>query len=429
MRWGWEAAFDWVTRATIWRYGDAVMARRSITIVGASLAGVRAAESLRRQGFDGPVTLIGEEVHVPYDRPPLSKQFLGGDWGEDRLVLTQPDRLADLDIDLRLGVRATSFDLAARRLSLQGDDDFVVDGLLIATGARCRTLPGSEGLEGVFLLRTLDDALALRAAFGAEPSRVVVVGAGFIGAEVAATARTLGLDVTMIEPLPQPLSRVLGEKIGAVCGELHRDNGVDLRCGVGVVGFDGAGQVERVRLTDGSVVEAEVVVVGIGVVPNTEWLEGSGLVLDDGVVCDATCLAAPGVTAAGDVARWPNQRFGEVMRVEHWDNAVAQGVHAAGRLLVDDDNDDDAQAKPFVPVPWFWSDQYDRKIQMAGRIGASDEMHLATGSFAERRFAVIFGRAGRLVGVLGFNRPRHVMRYRALIEAGTSFTDAIATEV
>ena len=319
--------------------------------------------------------LIGDELHAPYDRPPLSKQFLAGDWGEDRLALTQPDKLGDLDLDLRLGVRAASFDLASRRLGVvalddQSGEELVVDGLLIATGARCRTLGGSEELDGVFVLRSLDDSLAIRAAFDAGPARVVIVGAGFIGAEVAATARTQGLEVTMIESLPQPLSRVLGDEMGAVCAELHREHGVDLRTGVGVEAIEGDGRVERVRLSDGNVIETDVVVVGIGVIPNTEWLEGSGLRIDNGVVCDATCLAAPGVTAAGDVARWPNQRFGEVMRVEHWDNAVAQGAHAARRLLVGDD-----EAEPFMPVPWFWSDQYDRKIQMAGRIGLDDEMH------------------------------------------------------
>ena len=407
----------------------ASVTRRSITIVGASLAGIRAAESLRRQDFDGAITLIGDELHAPYDRPPLSKQFLAGDWETDRLTLTQPDKLDDLDLGLRLGVRATSFDLDSRRLGLadlkdQSSEEFVVDGLLIATGARCRTLGGAEGLDGVFVLRSLDDSLAIRAAFDAGPARVVIVGAGFIGAEVAATARTQGLDVTMIESLPQPLSRVLGDEMGGVCADLHREHGVDLRTGVGVEAIEGDGHVERVRLSDGSVIEADVVVVGIGVIPNTEWLEGSGLTIDNGVVCDATCLAAPGVTAAGDVARWPNRRFGEVMRVEHWDNAVAQGAHAARRLLVEDD-----EAEPFIPVPWFWSDQYDRKIQMAGRIGLDDEMHIATGSLAERRFAAIYGRAGRLVGVLGFNRPRHVMRYRMLIEEGVSFEDAIAAEI
>lgn len=395
----------------------------SVTVVGASLAGLRAAETLRRDGFDGPVTLIGDEVHEPYDRPPLSKQVLAGDWEPDRIALTPSDKLADLDLDLRFGTTAAGFDLASRTLRItgaqSGAETLEVDALLIATGARCRTL--GEPREGVHVLRSLDDCLALRADFDAAPDRVVVVGAGFIGAEVAATARTRGLDVTVVEALPAPLIRVLGPEMGEVCAAVHRDHGVDLRTGVGVEGFDGADRVERVRLTDGSAVNASVVVVGIGVVPNTEWLEGSGLALDDGVVCDAAGLAAPGVAAAGDVARWPNRRFGEVMRVEHWDNAAAQGAHSARALL--------GAAEPYEPVPWFWSDQYDRKIQLAGHVRPDDEVRVVAGSVAERRFAALYGRGGRLMGALGFNRPRHVMRYRAMIEQGAAFEEALAAEV
>ena len=402
------------------------MSRRSITIVGASLAGLRGAEALRRAEYDGPITLIGDEFHVPYDRPPLSKQVLAGDWESDRVALTAPDKLEGLDLDLRLGTRATAFDLGSRTLTLDGADALEVDGLMIATGARCRTLPGADDLAGVFVLRSLDDSLALRDAFDAGPSRVVVVGAGFIGAEVAATARGRGLDVTVIEALPTPLGRVLGGEVGAVCAEVHRSHGVDLRTGVGVGAIEGDGRVERVVLSDGTVLDADVVVVGIGVVPNTEWLDGSGLRIDDGVVCDATCLAAPGVVAAGDVARWPNPRFDEVMRVEHWDNAVEQGGHAARRLLLDDE---DPEAPAFAPVPWFWSDQYDRKIQLAGRIRADDEMQIVTGSLEEHRFAALYGRAGQLTGVLGFNRPRHVMQYKTLLEQGASYADALAADV
>ena len=395
----------------------------SVTIVGASLAGLRAAETLRRDGFDGPITLIGDEAHEPYDRPPLSKQVLAGDWEPDRIALTPSDKLADLDLDLRLGATAAGFDLASRTLRLTGGENegetLEVDALLIATGARCRTL--GQPREGVHVLRSLDDCLALRADFNAAPDRVVVVGAGFIGAEVAATARTRGLDVTVVEALSAPLIRVLGPAMGEVCAAVHRDHGVDLRTGVGVEGFDGAGRVERVRLTDGSAVDASVVVVGIGVAPNTEWLEGSGLALDDGVVCDAVGLAAPGVAAAGDVARWPNRRFGEVMRVEHWDNAAAQGAHSARALL--------GAAEPYEPVPWFWSDQYDRKIQLAGHVRPDDEVRVVAGSVAERRFAALYGRGGRLMGALGFNRPRHVMRYRAMIEQGAAFEEALAAEV
>jgi len=400
-----------------------VSAPSSVTIVGASLAGLRAAETLRRDGFDGPITLIGDEAHEPYDRPPLSKQVLAGDWEPDRIALTPSDKLADLDLDPRFGATAAGFDLASRTLRLTGGqtegETLEVDALLIATGARCRTL--GEPREGVHVLRSLDDCLALRADFDAAPDRVVVVGAGFIGAEVAATARTRGLDVTVVEALPAPLIRVLGPEMGEVCAAVHRDHGVDLRTGVGVEGFDGAGRVERVRLTDGSAVDASVVVVGIGVVPNTEWLEGSGLALDDGVVCDAAGLAAPGVAAAGDVARWPNRRFGEVMRVEHWDNAAAQGAHSARALL--------GAAEPYEPVPWFWSDQYDRKIQLAGHVRPDDEVRVVAGSVAERRFAALYGRGGRLMGALGFNRPRHVMRYRAMIEQGAAFEEALAAEV
>ena len=396
-------------------------APRAITIVGASLAGLNAAEALRREGFDGPVTLIGAESHLPYDRPPLSKQVLAGEWEPERAALTDSEELAEDDIEVRLGVRATALDMAARELSLDTGETAAFDGLVIATGARCRTMGGVEGLDGVHVLRSLDDCLALRSDFEAMPPRVVVVGAGFIGAEVAATARGRGLEVTLVEALPTPLSRVLGDEMGQVCAEVHRDHGVDLRTGVGVSGISGGDRVERVTLSDGSAVDADVVVVGIGVIPNTEWLAGSGLQVDDGVICDAACLAAERVTAAGDVARWPNELFGETMRVEHWDNAAQQGSHAARRLL-------DEGTGPFTPVPWFWSDQYDRKIQLAGRVRGDDEVRVVTGSVEERRFAAIYGRAGRITGVLGFNRPRHVMRYRALIEQGASFDEALAAE-
>ena len=396
-------------------------ALRAVTIVGASLAGLNAAEALRRDGFDGPVTLIGAESRLPYDRPPLSKQVLAGDWEPERAALTDSEELASDEIEARLGLRATALDLDARELTLHTGETVAFDGLVIATGARCRTMPGTEGLGGVHVLRSLDDCLALRGDLEAVPQRVVVVGAGFIGAEVAATARGRGLEVTVVEALPTPLSRVLGDEMGRVCAEVHRDHGVDLRTGVGVDRIEGDRRVERVALTDGSIIDADVVVVGIGVVPNTEWLDGSGLKVGDGVLCDASCLAAERVTAAGDVARWPNQLFGETMRVEHWDNAAAQGAHAARRLL-------NPETGPFTPVPWFWSDQYDRKIQLAGRVRPDDEVRVVNGSVDERRFAAIYGRAGRIVGVLGFNRPRHVMRYRALIEQGASFDMALAAE-
>jgi 3-phenylpropionate/trans-cinnamate dioxygenase ferredoxin reductase subunit len=392
---------------------------RSVVIVGASLAGCRAAEALREEGFDGRVVLIGDEAHPPYDRPPLSKQVLAGTWDTDRLEL--PAVGADLDLDWRLGTRATGLDLSARKVVLAGGEEVPFDGLVIATGATPRLVPVAEGMAGIHVLRSLDDCLALRAELDRTPSRVVVVGAGFIGAEVAATCRERGLDVTMIEALPAPLARVLGEVIGTTFTELHRAHGVDVRTGVGVTSIDGGGRVERVHLDDGSVVEADVVVVGVGVRPVTDWLEGSGLTLEDGVLCDATCLAAPGVVAAGDVARWPNPIFGQVMRVEHWDNALDQGAHAARTLLAGE-----AGGTPYASVPWFWSDQYDRKLQLAGRPGPGDEMRIVDGSLEERRFVGLFGRDGKVVAAFGMNRPAPIMRYRARIGAGLDWDTALA---
>ncbi len=395
--------------------------RRSIAIVGASLAGIRAAETLRRDGYDGAITLIGDEPHKPYDRPPLSKQFLAGSWDDSRVALIADDAFEALDLDLRLGVRAVALDAAHRTVQLADGTQHAFDGVLIATGATPRMLPGVIPMPGVFTLRTIDDARALRTAFDASPRRVVVVGAGFIGAEVAATARGRDLNVTLIEALPVPLGRVLGSDMGNLMADVHREHGVDLRLGVGVEGIDGAGRVERVRLSDGSSVEADVVVVGVGVAPNTGWLEGSGLTIDNGVVCDATLLAAPGITAAGDVARWYNPRFDETARVEHWDHAIEMAAHAARRLLVADDD-----ATPFAPVPFFWSDQYDRKIQLAGRSRHDDTVRVVTGSLDERRFAAIYGRGDKIVAVLGMNRPRHVVQYRHLIASGASWDEALA---
>jgi 3-phenylpropionate/trans-cinnamate dioxygenase ferredoxin reductase subunit len=251
---------------------------------------------------------------------------------------------------------------------------------------------------------------------------VGVVGAGFIGAEVAATCRARELEVTMLEPLSAPGERALGAEMGTVLADLHREHGVDLRLAVGVDGFEERdGRVAGVRLSDGAVVDADVVVVGIGVIPTTDWLETSGLELDDGIVCDETLLAAPGVVAAGDIARWPNARFGRTMRIEHWENAIQQGEAAGRRLLVDD-----ADAERFDPVPWFWSDQYDRKIQLAGCSGPDFDVEVVVGSTDERRFVALYGRDGALAGVLGMNRPRHVMQLRQLLVDGCTWDDALA---
>ncbi len=393
---------------------------RAIAVVGASLAGLRAVETLRRKGYDGTITLIGAESHLPYDRPPLSKELLTGSWDVDRLPLRRED-YADLELDLRLGRRAVALDVAEQRLQLDDAASVAYDGLIIATGSAPRELPGTPPLEGIHLLRTLDDALAIRAVLTSGP-RVAIVGAGFIGAEVASSCRARGLEVTLIEALEVPLLRGLGAEMGAVCAEMHRDEGVDLRCGVGVEGFAGSGRVESLRLSDGSEVRADLVVVGIGVAPVTDWLVSSGLELADGVVCDATCATrAPGVVAAGDVARWYNPLFEEQMRAEHWTNAVEQGVAAAETLLAGP-----AAAEPFAPVPFVWSDQYGIKIQVAGQIRADDKIELIAGSVHERKFTVLYGRAGRLSGVLAFNRPRDVIAYRRMLADRPSWNDALA---
>jgi len=382
---------------------------------------MQAAETFRHEGYTGRIIVVGDESHTPYDRPPLSKQVLAGEWEPDRIVLPAAvDEM--LSVEWRLGRRASALDLGHRTLTLDDGEELDYDGLVIATGARARTLPGTESMAGVFALRTLDDCLSLRSALTAGPRHVVVVGAGFIGAEVAATCRKHALSVSIVEPLPVPLGRVLGNEIGQVFADLHRDEGVDVRLGVGVDRIEGNGRVERVVLADGTALDADVVVVGIGVIPNTEWLEGSGLELGNGVQCDEACFAAAGVVAAGDIAAWPNPTFdGEVMRVEHWDHAFGQAAHAARSLLAGRD-----EAEPFAAVPWFWSDQYDRKLQLAGRPRPDDEVRVVEGSLDERRFVALYGRAGRLVGVLGMNRPRHVMQLRSAIAERISFDDALA---
>jgi 3-phenylpropionate/trans-cinnamate dioxygenase ferredoxin reductase subunit len=399
---------------------------RTVAVVGTSLAGLRAIETLRREGYDGRIVGIGAEPHLPYDRPPLSKEFLAGIGDADDIRLRKQG-VDDLDVDWMLGNRATALDAGARELTLANEARVTFDGLVLATGSTPRLLPNQpplatqNGMQGLFVLRTLDDATALRTALEAGP-KVVVIGAGFIGAEVAATCRGRGLHVTVLEALPQPMVRGLGPELGAVIADMHRDHGVDLRTGVGVEAIEGSERVERVRLADGAVIEADVVVVGVGVVPDTAWLEGSGLTIGNGVVCDETCLAAPGIVAAGDVARFPNRLFdGDLMRLEHWTNATEQGVHAARRLLAGDAGADLA----FAPVPFVWSDQYDRKIQTVGVVSAEADLHVAHGSYSERQFVALFGRHGRIIGALGFNRARQVMQYRKLIAERATWETAL----
>jgi NADPH-dependent 2,4-dienoyl-CoA reductase/sulfur reductase-like enzyme len=396
---------------------------RSIAVVGASLAGLRAVEELRQQGYDGRIDLIGAEEHLPYDRPPLSKQVLQGMRTAEELWLRPPDGYDELQVELHLGRRAVDLDLARRVVTLDDGPGIEFDGLIIATGALPRRLPiPGIDLEGVFELRTLDDALALRAAFE-RSARVVVVGAGFIGAEVASSARCLGLDVTLLEALPVPLTQALGPEIGAVCAALHRAHGVVVRCGVRVASFEGAGQVEAVRLADGTSIAADVVVVGVGVAPATEWLQSSTLTLRDGIVCDETCAAvgAEGVYAAGDAARIDSAAKGQTVRVEHWTNASDQGAAAAANLLRGR-----TDAVSYDEVPYFWSDQHGAKLQFLGSRRAGDEVTVIDGSPEQFSFAAAYTRNGRLVGCVGVNRARVVMQCRALIAAQAPLAHALA---
>jgi 3-phenylpropionate/trans-cinnamate dioxygenase ferredoxin reductase component len=390
-------------------------------IVGASLAGLSAAETLRRDGYDGQVVVVGEEPVRPYDRPPLSKQILRGEWEPGQAFLRDEADHDKLDVEWKLGQRATGLDLEARAVILDSGESVTFDGLVVATGATPRPLPDSADLVGVHVLRTLDDAVAIRAQLEGEP-RVCVVGAGFIGAEVAAACRARGLDVTVIESLAAPLAQVLPPEFASACVALHLDHGVDLRCGTKVAGFEGNSRVEAVRLDGGKTVPADLVVVGIGVIPETGWLASSGLTIDNGVLCDATlATSAPRVVAAGDVARWPNLLFGETMRIEHWTNAIDQGAAAARRLLIGED-----EAKPFAPVPYVWSDQYETKIQILGRIKSGDEVRVVHGSYEEGRFVALTGRAGLLVGALAFNEPRRLMGWRRRIQARTTWAEALS---
>lgn len=392
-----------------------------VVIVGASLAGMHAAHTLRKEGFDGSIRVVDAQPHPPYDRPPLSKQVLAGTWDVDRVAL--PAAAEDLGVEWMLDRTAAALHVPNREVFLADGEVVPFDSIVIATGAAARTLPDQPDLAGIHLLRTLDDCLALRADLDGGAEHVVVIGAGFIGAEVAATCRGRGLEVAILEVAPVPLERALGTRMGMVCADLHRDHGVDVRLGVEVGGFGGRERVERVFLTDGRKIRSDVVVVGVGVAPSTGWLEGSGLALDNGVVCDENLQAAPGVFAAGDVARWPSRRFGALQRVEHWENAIQQGEAVARNLLAV------VHARPldaYDPIPWFWSDQYDRKIQLAGWSGAEYDVEVVHGSTDERRFVALYGREGRVTGVLGFNRPRHVMRLRNLVDEAAPWTDGVA---
>lgn len=398
----------------------AIGAADRVVVAGCSLAGLRTIEALRSGGHEGEIVALSAESHWPYDRPPLSKQFLKAEWEDGRLSLRRQG-FDDLEVTWRLGTAAASLDPASRRVMLPGGEPVEYDGLVIATGARPRLLPGAEGLSGVHVLRGLDDARALQAAL-ASGGRLVVVGAGFIGLEVAASARELGLEVVVVEALAAPLLRGLGRSLGELVGARHRDHGVDIRCGLMVEGFVGDERVEGVKLSDGSVVEAAHVLAGIGVVPEVEWLAGSGLDVDDGVLCDATgATAAENVVAVGDCARWLDPRSGAPTRHEHWTSAVEQSGVAAARLLGGPE-----AVEPLAAVPYVWSDQFEMRIAITGDPARADTMHVAHGTLDEDRFIALLGRGGRLCGAVAMRRPRQLNAARELLERGARLEEAIA---
>ncbi len=391
----------------------------SVTIIGTSLAGLRAAEGARQAGFTGQITMVGAETHLPYDRPPLSKQLIKGEWEPERVALRKPDAFDALDLVWKLGVRATAYDPKLQSVMLADGSTLSTPALIIATGGVVKDLPVSMTAEVttagplVTALRTLDDALAIREVLNRTDQRVVVIGAGFIGLEVAATARARGHRVTVLEGAPAPLIRGLGMEMGEAIASLHLAQGIDLCCGVTVDAVTDAGVQCSLGL-----IPADLVVVGIGVRPATDWLEGSGLIIDDGVVCD-DYLRVSGpvgehnlVYAAGDIARWYHRGLDQVMRVEHWTNAAEQGAAAATNLLAAAVG---GEQVAYEAVPFFWSDQPPYRIQYLGRSGPDDQVTITEGSVEEGKWLAVYQHNGIITAALGVNNPKAVMPYRSLI--------------
>jgi NADPH-dependent 2,4-dienoyl-CoA reductase/sulfur reductase-like enzyme len=396
------------------------MTRRTIAIVGASLAGLRAAQDLRAQGYEDDLVMVGAEPHVPYDRPPLSKDYLRGSIEAADLELAEQSDIDELEARWHLGVAAERLDLTTGRITLATGEQIAADGVVIATGGVPRRLPAAEGLHGVHVLRSLEDADALRAKLTGGAENVVVLGAGFIGAEVAATCRALGLNVTIVEAMLVPLSTALGPELGAVCAALHATNGVRLITGVTVADWltvdGGAGRrrVTAVELSDGRRLRADIVVVGIGMQPAAGWLADSGLCLDSGVLTDAGYVTkCPNVVAVGDAARPYNPRTGRHVRREHWTDAAEGPAIAvrnllAGRTVVQVD-------KP----SYFWSDQYGTRIQYAGTAEPSDEVRFVEGSPDDGTFVATYHRDDTTTAVLAMNSPRLFTRLRRQLATST----------
>ena len=403
-----------------------------VLVVGASAAGLGTVEALRRKRYSGRVTVLGAEPHPPYDRPPLSKQVLSGAWEPGRTHLRPTAELEALDAEFVLGDPAVALDAATRTVRTQSGRVWQAEAVVLATGLRPRAFPGQAALAGVHVLRTLDDALALRAELLAA-RQVVIVGDGVLGAEIAATARSMsavasadtdtgtgtgtgtGSDttVTLVGPQAAPLAAQLGPRVGALLARLHTENGVTLRLGAAVDGLtDHQGTVTGVRLATGEVLPAQVVVVAIGAVPQTEWLADSGLRLENGVVCDSYCRAADGIYAVGDVARWQHETLGALVRLENRTNAAEQAGAVAANLL--------GENRPYVPVPYFWTDQFAAKIQVHGVLSPDAEVSIVDGAEEERRFVALYRRHGKAIGVLGWNMPKQARLHRQSLIDGSA---------
>ncbi len=382
-------------------------------IVGGGLAAARTAEQLRRSEYTGRITIVSDEGHVPYDRPPLSKEVLRKE--TDDVALKPREWYDENDITLRLGSAATGMDTHAQTVTLADGTALGYDELVIATGLVPRRIPAFGDLEGIRVLRSFDESIALRE-HASQARHAVIVGAGFIGCEVAASLRSLGVEVVLVEPQPTPLASVLGERIGELVARLHRDEGVDVRLGVGVAEVRGQGHVETVVLTDGTELPADLVVVGIGSRPATDWLAGSGVQVDNGVICDAAGrTTAPNVWALGDVASW-RDATGHQARVEHWSNVADQTRVVVPAML-------GREEPSTVVVPYFWSDQYDVKIQCLGEPQATDTVHLVEDD--GRKFLAYYERDGVLVGVVGGGMPGKVMKARGKIAAGAPISEML----
>ncbi|MGH2841676.1 MAG: NAD(P)/FAD-dependent oxidoreductase [Solirubrobacteraceae bacterium] len=370
-------------------------ARKTFVIVGAGLAGAKAAQTLREEGFDGRVVLLGAERERPYERPPLSKEVLRGEAPPDKAYVHHEGFYEEHEIELRTRTAVEQIDTAGADVVLGGGERLPYDGLLLATGARPRrlSLPGAE-LDGVYELRTLDDCAALRERLQ-EGARVAVIGAGWIGAEVAASARQKGLDVTVVEPLSTPLERVLGAEVGAVYRDVHEAHGVRMLLGRGVVAFEGDDRVGAVRTDDGERIECDFVVVGVGVTPRTELAQRAEIAVDDGIVVDEFLQSrTPGVFAAGDVAGAHHPLFGRSIRIEHWANALNQGIAAARNML--------GAGAAYDRVPYFYSDQYDVGMEYSGYAPQWDEV-VIRGDTAAREFIAFWLRDGRVLAGMNVN--------------------------